>query len=109
MTDMSTNRTGYIPYETFIEPNSFGFPFPGGGSSVSFSSSSGTTGPSLHLSPLAICDDTVSSLRLAAPESLGMTSEMQMMGLGPMTAFLLNKNLGGNLMNIIPKILSSIL
>ena len=106
MTDMSTNRTGYIPYETYLEPKSFGFPFPGGGSS---SGTMTTTGLSPHLSPLAICDDTVSSLRLAAPESLGMTSEMQMMGLGPMTAFLLNKNLGENLMNIIPKILSGIL
>ena len=110
MTDLNTTKTGYIPIEIVAEPaQGLGIPFLGRSSRLL---DDGFVAAELKSQiiegaggPQAICDDFVGSLGLASPEALGISPEMQLIGLGPMTTRLLEFQLGETFGILLPILL----
>ena len=85
MSGIEANKTNYIPVQTLREPKS--------GPSLPFGTgtSTGSTDP-VRLPVFAICEDIITSVNLASPDSLGLTAELTRIGLGPLTAALIRQS-----------------
>lgn len=105
MTSINTNKTGFIPVEVLTEQRA-GLQIPFFGRSASYSSAVAASSKRDDVfSPMAVIDDTIGSLKLAAPESMGISEEMRRLGFGSQTAYTLSLTSMGDMANDILPIL----